>query len=71
MGNGRNGVDTSVVPQGMVRQMMPMPLDVSGMPLSPVDAARSGPVSMPTLASALAAASPESQRMVYCVTVDI
>ncbi|KMT19622.1 hypothetical protein BVRB_1g012370 [Beta vulgaris subsp. vulgaris] len=63
MGNGRNGVDTSVVPQGMVRQMMPMPLDVSGMPLSPVDAARSGPVSMPTLASALAAASPESQRM--------
>jgi len=57
-------MDPSVGAQGLVSPMMPMPMDASGMPMTAADIARSGPVSMSTLASALAAASPESQRMV-------
>ncbi|OVA17016.1 RNA recognition motif domain [Macleaya cordata] len=61
--NARNGVDPSMVPQGFMGQMMPFPLDASGMPVSPVDAQRPGSVQMVTLASALASASPENQRL--------
>ncbi|XP_021836389.1 polyadenylate-binding protein 2 isoform X2 [Spinacia oleracea] len=65
LANGRNGLDPSagVGPQGLGRPLMPMTLDVSGMPVTAADVARSGPLSVPTLASALAAASPDSQRM--------
>ncbi|XP_021771513.1 polyadenylate-binding protein 5-like [Chenopodium quinoa] len=63
MANGRNGLDSPVAPQGLGRPLMPMTLDVSGMPLNAADFARSGSLSVPTLASALAAASPDSQRM--------
>lgn len=63
LANGRNGVDPSVVPQRLLRPIVPLTLDVSGMPLTAVDVVRSGQLSMPTLASALAAASPDSQRM--------
>ncbi|KAF8403598.1 hypothetical protein HHK36_011702 [Tetracentron sinense] len=63
MPNARNGVDPSMVPQGLMGPMMPLPFDVSGMPMTPMDAPRPGPVPMKTLASALASASPEHQRM--------
>ncbi|XP_021737654.1 polyadenylate-binding protein 5-like [Chenopodium quinoa] len=63
MANGRNGLDSPVAPQGLGRPLVPMTLDVSGVPLTAADVARSGPLSVPTLASALAAASPDSQRM--------
>ncbi|XP_057974713.1 polyadenylate-binding protein 3 [Malania oleifera] len=63
MANSRNGVDPSMVPQGLVGPMMPLPLDVSGMPVTPMDVQRPGPVPMSTLASALASATPENQRV--------
>ncbi|XP_068651962.1 polyadenylate-binding protein 2 [Aristolochia californica] len=64
MQNARNGVDPSMVPpQGMMGPMMPMPLDVSGMPGAPMDAPRPGPIPITALASALASASPDHQRL--------
>ncbi|XP_019053791.1 PREDICTED: polyadenylate-binding protein 3 isoform X1 [Nelumbo nucifera] len=63
MPNARNGVEPSMVPQGLMGPMMPLPLDVSGMPVSPMDVSRPGPVPITTLASALASASPEHQRL--------
>ncbi|KAJ1424956.1 RNA-binding domain superfamily [Sesbania bispinosa] len=62
MGNGRNGMDPSVVPQGLVGPMMPMPFDGSGVTAAPMDNQRPG-VSSTTLASALASATPENQRL--------
>ncbi|MED6118242.1 hypothetical protein PIB30_000868 [Stylosanthes scabra] len=58
MGNGRNGMDPSG-PQGLVGPMMPMSFDGS---VSPLDNQRPGTLST-TLASALASATPENQRM--------
>eukprot|EP00262_Sarcandra_glabra_P021881 TRINITY_DN9428_c4_g1_i1.p1 TRINITY_DN9428_c4_g1~~TRINITY_DN9428_c4_g1_i1.p1 ORF type:complete len:651 (-),score=142.15 TRINITY_DN9428_c4_g1_i1:244-2196(-) len=63
MQNTRNGMDPSMVPQGLMGPMMPVPLDASGMPVSPMDAPRPQPVPITTLASALASASPEHQRL--------
>lgn len=62
MPNMRNGLDPSMVPQGLMNPMVAMPLDVSGMYVPPVDGQRPMPIS--TLASALASASPERQREV-------
>ncbi|KAL7245810.1 hypothetical protein ACSBR2_001027 [Camellia fascicularis] len=53
MANARNGMDPSMVPQGLLTPMMPLPFDVQ----------RPGPVPMSALASALASASPENQRL--------
>lgn len=64
MANGRNGVDPSMVPQGLMGPVMPLPFDVSGMPVSPMDIQRTGPVPMSTLASALASTTPDNQRLV-------
>ncbi|GAB4861079.1 Polyadenylate-binding protein 5 [Ancistrocladus abbreviatus] len=61
-GVAHNGMDPSVVPQGLVGPMMPMPYDVSGMPLATADTPRPGPMPMSALASALASATPENQR---------
>ncbi|CAL5417675.1 unnamed protein product [Camellia sinensis] len=55
----RNGMDPSIVPQGLMAPMMPLPFDVSGMSTTPVDVHRPGPVPMSTLASAM----PENQSM--------
>ena len=56
---------SSMVPQALMGPMMPLPFDVSASPTA--DIQRSGPVPMSTLASALASATPETQRMVcYC-----
>ncbi|KAL5560099.1 hypothetical protein UlMin_036310 [Ulmus minor] len=60
MSNGRNGVDSSAVPQSLA--MMQLPFDGS-VPVSPLDVPRTGPVPMSALASALASASPENQRL--------
>ncbi|XP_054785821.1 polyadenylate-binding protein 3-like isoform X2 [Prosopis cineraria] len=62
MGNTRNGMDSSVVPQGLVSPMMPLPFDGSGVTSAPIDNLRPGALST-TLASALASATPENQRM--------
>ncbi|KAK7279775.1 hypothetical protein RJT34_24832 [Clitoria ternatea] len=59
MTNGRNGMDPSLVPQGLVGPMMPMPYDGSGVNAAPNDNLRPAA----TLASALASATPENQRM--------
>ncbi|KAL6994579.1 hypothetical protein U1Q18_051959 [Sarracenia purpurea var. burkii] len=53
MANARNGMDTAMAPQGLMTPVMPSPYDVQ----------RPGPVPMSTLASALASATPENQRM--------
>ncbi|KAF3952821.1 hypothetical protein CMV_021665 [Castanea mollissima] len=63
MGNSRNGVDASGVPQGVVGPVMPLPFDGSAMPAAPVDTQRPGPVHISTLSSALASATPENQRV--------
>ncbi|WCJ43281.1 Polyadenylate-binding protein 5 [Euphorbia peplus] len=57
MGNARNGLDSSIVPQGLVGPMMPMTFEVSG---NQIDAHQ--PVSISTLASALASASQEKRN---------
>ncbi|XP_047955782.1 polyadenylate-binding protein 3 [Salvia hispanica] len=64
MPNARNGVNPSMVPQGLMGPMMPLPLDASS-PTSgaSLDVPISLPLPRPTLASALASASPENQRM--------
>ncbi|KAF5961485.1 hypothetical protein HYC85_002694 [Camellia sinensis] len=59
----RNGMDPSIVPQGLMAPLMPLPFDVSGMSTTPLDVHRPGPVPMSTLASVLSSATPENQRM--------
>ncbi|XP_024033011.1 polyadenylate-binding protein 3 [Morus notabilis] len=61
MQNGRNGMDPSLISHG---RLNPMTLRFDGsVPVSPVDVQRPGPVPMSTLASALASATPENQRL--------
>ncbi|TKY46112.1 Polyadenylate-binding protein 3 [Spatholobus suberectus] len=62
VGNSRNGMDPSVVPQGLMGPMMPLPFDGSGIAAAPNDNQRTGALSN-TLASALASATPENQRL--------
>lgn len=62
MSNGRNGVDPSLVPHSLMGPMMTMPFDGSGVTAAPNDNQRHGTLST-TLASALASATPENQRM--------
>ncbi|KAL6003333.1 hypothetical protein ACLOJK_023556 [Asimina triloba] len=63
MQNARNGADPSLVPQGLMGPMMPLPIDVSGVPVAPMDPARHQLVPITALASALASASPDQQRL--------
>ncbi|XP_043718816.1 polyadenylate-binding protein 3-like isoform X1 [Telopea speciosissima] len=63
MPNARNGLEPSLVPQGLMGPRVPLSLDVSGVPVTPMEASRPGPVPIQTLASALASATPEQQRM--------
>lgn len=67
MGNNRNGMDPSSVPQGLVGPMMPLPFDGSGVNSAPVDNQQPGALST-TLASALASATPENRRLV-CISL--
>lgn len=54
-----------MVPQGLMSPMMPLALDVSGNPVAPMDAPRPQPIPITALASALASATPENQRVVF------
>lgn len=67
MANARNGVNPSMVPQGLMGPIMPLPLDASALPGASLEIPLSAPISRSTLASALASASPENQRMVSTV----
>eukprot|EP01018_Ginkgo_biloba_P024919 Gb_00732 [translate_table: standard] len=62
MHNARNGPDHSLMPQGLMGAMMPMPLDVAGVPVGNAETARPQPMPITALASSLASASPEQQR---------
>lgn len=62
--SARNGVDPTMIPQGLMGPMMPLPLDASGMHVAQMDAVRSSPIPITALASALASATPEHQRVV-------
>ncbi|XP_017697610.2 polyadenylate-binding protein 2-like [Phoenix dactylifera] len=64
MQNAHNGVDPTMIPQGLMGPMMPLPLDASGMHVAPMDAVRSSPIPITSLASALASATPENQRLI-------
>ncbi|KAE9592504.1 hypothetical protein Lal_00028565 [Lupinus albus] len=61
MANGQNGMDPSAVPQGLAGPVMPLPFDGSGVNADP-NGHHPGALSN-TLASALASATPENQRM--------
>ncbi|KAL2232082.1 UNVERIFIED_CONTAM: Polyadenylate-binding protein 3 [Sesamum indicum] len=64
MANPRNGANPSVVPQGLMGPMVPLPLDSSAVPgTTALEMPLSVPLSRSTLASALASATPENQRM--------
>lgn len=60
--NTRNGFNRSTVPQGLLGPVVP--LDASSAPGASLEIPLSVPISRATLASALASASPENQRMV-------
>lgn len=65
MNNARNGLESPVLPQGLVGPpMMPLAFESSGVTSSPIDIQRSRTVPTSTLASALASATPENQRVV-------
>ncbi|KAJ7973989.1 Polyadenylate-binding protein [Quillaja saponaria] len=61
IGNSRNSVDKSIVPQGIVGPVMPLPFDNSVVSSAPLDAQQPGQGST-TLASALASATPDDQH---------
>lgn len=64
MANSRNVMDPSMVPQGIVGPVVPMPFDVSAMPVTSIETQRSGgSLTMASLASALASATPENQHI--------
>lgn len=62
MQNVRNIIDPTMFSQGPMAPVMP--LNVNGMPVVPTEAARSPSLPISMLASALASASPENQRVV-------
>ncbi|KAJ4848048.1 hypothetical protein Tsubulata_044383 [Turnera subulata] len=62
MGNARNGLDSSVVPQGFVGSVMPFPIELSRVPMMTVDAPQQpAPKPISTLTSDLASANPEER----------
>ncbi|KAK6160787.1 hypothetical protein DH2020_004168 [Rehmannia glutinosa] len=63
MANSRNGVNPSMVPQGLMGRMLPVPLDASSVSGASLEIPLSVSLSTSTLASALASASPEKHRM--------
>lgn len=64
VGNSQTGVDASVVPQGVIGPVMPLPFDGLGRPATPIDIQGPGQVHTSALLSALASSSPENQRAV-------
>lgn len=63
--NARNMPDTAVPPQGIMGAMVPVPLEIGGLPVANVDSGvPQQPLPISALASALASAPPEQQRAV-------
>ncbi|XP_024391602.1 polyadenylate-binding protein 2 [Physcomitrium patens] len=61
--NARNMPDTAVPPQGIMGAMVPVPLEIGGLPVANVDSGvPQQPLPISALASALASAPPEQQR---------
>jgi len=71
VGNARNGIDSSVVPQGFVGPVMPLPFEAPGMPITPSHAQPTTPVPISTLTTALASATPENRMMVCNTTLPL
>jgi polyadenylate-binding protein len=60
--NARNTPDASVPPQGIMSAMLPVPLEIGGVPVANADTGVLQPLPISALASALASAPPEQQR---------
>lgn len=63
MPNARNTPDAVVSPQGMMGAMLPVPLEMGGMPVSAADTSVPQPIPISALASALASAPTEQHRV--------
>ncbi|XP_020231703.1 polyadenylate-binding protein 3 [Cajanus cajan] len=63
MSNGRNSMDPSLVSHSLMGPMMPIPFDGSGVASTPNDNHQRPGALSTTLASALASATPENQRL--------
>lgn len=65
--NARNTPDAAVPPQGIMGAMLPVPLEIGGVPVANADSGILQPLPISALASALASAPPEQQRAVrFC-----
>jgi len=62
--NARNTPDVSVPPQGLMGAMLPVPLEIGGVPVASADSGNNQPLPISALSSALASAPPEQQRAV-------
>ena len=62
MGNARDVVDPSTVPQSIAAPIMPLPFEFSRMPVNPIEVQRPNPVPISTLISALTSASPKERN---------
>ncbi|KAG0588126.1 hypothetical protein M758_2G148500 [Ceratodon purpureus] len=60
--NARNTPDAAVPPQGIMGAMLPVPLEIAGVPVANADPGVLQPLPISALASALASAPPEQQR---------
>jgi polyadenylate-binding protein len=60
--NARNTPDVSVPPQGLMGAMLPVPLEIGGVPVASADSGNNQPLPISALSSALASAPPEQQR---------
>jgi polyadenylate-binding protein len=60
--NARNTPDAAVPPQGIMGTMLPVPLEIGGVPVANADSGVLQPLPISALASALASAPPEQQR---------
>lgn len=67
--NARNTPDVAVPPQGIMGAMLPVPIEIGGVPVANADAGvPQQPLPISALASALASAPPEQQRAVIFST---
>ena len=66
--NARNTPDAAV-PQAMMGAMLPVPLEIGGVPAANADPTVLQPLPISALASALASAPPDQQRAVRSLTL--
>lgn len=67
--NARNTPDATVPPQGIMGAMLPVPLEMGGVPVANADTGVPQPLPISALASALASAPPEQQRAVCIIII--